>query len=118
MLSSIRKAPQSALLRDLAYTSNLIEAHRPIDLFISHLLLSFCVRRQATRFRSASRDILRSTLSATATLFAHMRPWVILLHDVHIEIFAHVLRQPAHDVLALFFVTWHDEMAEQDAFLC
>ena len=111
----ITKPPQPSSLRRLSHTLHLLLFHSPIDLGIaSFFLLAFLFlpSRCLSFFFTLSIHLLLTTTTPLHPPHISSRP--ILLHNINKQIPTHVLCQPPHNLLPLFFKARHHKMSQQN----
>lgn len=81
--TDLGKPPETSFFCCLSHGADFVKTHRTIDLRIPHM---------------------------TPFLFPYMSSRIVLLHDMDVQVPANVLREPAHNLYPLFFMTGHHQM--------
>lgn len=111
MLRDVAESPQAGLLGSFPHTTKLLIRDSAVDIRIAN----------TTTTRIGGRVVccccIVTAAAAPSFLLADMRIWMILLHDMNIQILGDILSQPPHDLPSFILLARHDEMTEENALL-
>lgn len=112
MLGSIDKAPKTCLFCGLSDSCHFFQVNGTVNIFIPNRFLSLRSGSKTARLHH-----VLSSGDCASSILSNMRARGVLFHDMYEKVFRHVLGQPFYNMLALFFLAWHNEVSDQHALL-